>query len=299
MFCYPSIVATMTNPSVAESKRRAELARFLRLCREAARPELIGSSGGGRRRTPGLRREEVASLALVSTTWYTWLEQGRDIRVSKDALERIANALRLSPADAGYLLSLGGYEQSVAHQITSPVEAELQQLLDGFTAGPAFILNAPFDCVAFNRLADFMYNMDGDKGPFARNFVWRLFMDPSRKRLYSHWESAKSQIVGLFRARYANHIGDPEFEELIRTLLDSSTGFARAWNELHKVSLGSVMAVFNIPSIGLIKVHSARLLYPSLPEHILIFLLPADAKTAKLFARLSKQRKSASPDALA
>src|SRR5271166_4946470 len=175
--CYPSIGSATVIPSIMNTSRD-ELAKFLRARRAALQPEMFGFSSGKRRRTPGLRREEVASLALVGVTWYTWLEQGRDIRVSAGVLDRTAKALRLSPSDTTYLFVLAGYVRPETDASTSQVDARLQQIIDGFTAGPAMISNGRFDCVAFNHLADIIYQWDAYKGPFARNFLWRSFMDP-------------------------------------------------------------------------------------------------------------------------
>ncbi len=115
-----------------DAANRNELAKFLRARRESLAPELLGFARGRRRRTPGLRREEVTSLAFVGLTWYTWLEQGRDIRMSSDSLKRIAKALQLSAADTQYVLSLAGHIEPAPDPASPQIDAVVQRVLDGF-----------------------------------------------------------------------------------------------------------------------------------------------------------------------
>ncbi len=269
-----------------DAANRNELAKFLRARRESLAPELLGFTRGRRRRTPGLRREEVCSLAFVGLTWYTWLEQGRDIRMSSDSLKRIAKALRLSAADMQYVLSLAGHIEPAPDPSSSQIDAVVQGVLDGFKAGPAMVFNASFDFIAFNSLADIIYRMDDYDGPFVRNLFWRSFMDPKRRRLYANWETASRNAVGLLRAKYATHVGDPEFESLIKALLENSEEFNRLWNEYHAASLAPLILKLNIPRFGSINVYSVRMLYPNLPEHTLVFLTPADTKSVEVMKKL-------------
>src|SRR3954447_16800029 len=132
--------------------RRAELADFLRTRREAIRPEDVGLAGGGRRRTPGLRREEVSQLAGVGTTWYTWLEQGRDVRASASVLEAIAEALQLTPAERGHLILLGRGEQVAA--VRGPKESvhpTLRKLVAAMDPNPVAIVGRRFDFLVWNE----------------------------------------------------------------------------------------------------------------------------------------------------
>src|SRR3984957_1093759 len=122
-------------------RRRAELADFLRRRRANLQPADVGLAGGGRRRTPGLRREEVAQLAGVGATWYTWLEQGRDVRASLDVLEALASALRLTPAERSHLILLGrGEEAPPCQPPVEKVSGELRRLIQNIGPGPAVVL---------------------------------------------------------------------------------------------------------------------------------------------------------------
>ncbi len=218
-----------------DNARKAELARFLRTRRSMIQPETVGLAGGRRRRTPGLRREEVASLAQVGLAWYTWLEQSRDIQVSREVIERIAKALRLSHSDTAYFRSLAGKEIANTEQGRGEELRDVQRLLDGFTAEPAMLWNERFDCLAFDHLADVIYDWSESTLPFGRNLAWRNFMDPARLGFYD--ERVLRSGVGLLRVRYAQHLGEPGFASLIATLLESSTAFRRFWKEQQTESL--------------------------------------------------------------
>ncbi len=219
-------------------RRREELADFLRHRREALQPQDVGLPGGGRRRTPGLRREEVAQLAGVGTTWYTWLEQGRDVRASLDVLEALARALHLSQAERSHLILLGRGEE--APPCRSPVERvspTLRRLIEGLGPCPAYILGRRWDYLAWNDAAAALLGDFGAVPRAARNHLWLTFTDPARREMFSDWEWGACSLVGKFRADSARHIGDPEFESLITALERSSPEFADAW-ERHEVSRG-------------------------------------------------------------
>src|SRR5580658_9551861 len=163
--------------------RGAELKAFLRARRALLTPEAMGLPRGPRRLTPGLRREELAAIAGVGVTWYTWLEQGREINVSDDTLERVSRALKLSPSDRAYLFTLVGLPVRQKHE-TSVSEA-MRLAVAGFTAGPAMIFSPRFDVLVHNQLAAIVYSMAEDEtSRFANNHLWQLFMDPRRQRLY-------------------------------------------------------------------------------------------------------------------
>ena len=218
------------------ARRRAELADFLRMRRASLKPEDVGLPGGGRRRTPGLRREEVAQLAGVGTTWYTWLEQGRDVRASLDVLEAIARALRLTQAERTHLLLLGRGEQpppckSPAERVSST----LRKLIEHLGPNPAFILGRRWDYLAWNDAAVALLGDFSRIPRSARNHAWLTFTDPARREMFSDWERSSRLLVAKFRADSARHLGDPEFESLIAALRQSSPEFCRAW-KLHEVA---------------------------------------------------------------
>jgi len=218
------------------ARRRAELADFLRMRRASIKPEDVGLPGGGRRRTPGLRREEVAQLAGVGTTWYTWLEQGRDVRASLDVLEAIARALRLNQAERTHLILLGRGEQppprAAPGERASPT---LRKLIENLGPNPAYILGRRWDYLAWNDAAVALLGDLGKIPRAARNHAWLTFTDPVRREMFSDWERSSRLLVAKFRADSARHLGDPEFESLINALRKSSSEFCRAW-KLHEVA---------------------------------------------------------------
>jgi transcriptional regulator with XRE-family HTH domain len=216
--------------------RREQLADFLRTRRAALQPEDVGLRGGGRRRTPGLRREEVAQLAGIGTTWYTWLEQGREVRASLDVLEALARALRLDQAERNHLILLGRGE--AAPPCRSPAERvspTLRRLIENLGPNPAYILGRRWDYLAWNDAAVALLGDLSAIPRVARNHAWQTFTDPARREMFTDWERSSRILVAKFRADSARHIGDPEFESLILALRKSSTEFSRAWDR-HEVS---------------------------------------------------------------
>ncbi len=267
---------------MASTRQREELAKFLRARRAALTPELVRVPAGRRRRTPGLRREEVAQLADVGVTWYTWLEQGRDIRMSRETLDRIAHALRLTPSDRDYLFNLLTLTQKT---LTRAVEGPVQSVLDTLES-PAMVLNARYDVLAFNRLMDEMYNFDGYSGRFARNLVWQGFMEPTRRALYPDWEKDMAALVRSLRARYASHLGDANFEELIAALCESSPEFARVWFA-QSIQPASLVYAFrlNVAGRGVLSFECTRFFLDERLGDLLVVFVPADARTAAILAK--------------
>jgi transcriptional regulator with XRE-family HTH domain len=231
--------------------RRAELADFLRNRREALRPEDVGLPGGGRRRTPGLRREEVAQLAGVGTTWYTWLEQGRDVRASASVLEAISSALELTPAEHAHLMLLGrGEEVAPARAPEETVDPTVKRLVENLDPNPACITGRRFDILAWNHAHAVVFGDPAEMPDGRRNLIWRLFTDPASRKLHPDWEEGARRIVARFRGEAARYIGDPDFDDLISALQERSPEFREWWN-LHEVATSGVgRKVLNHPTAG-------------------------------------------------
>jgi transcriptional regulator with XRE-family HTH domain len=260
-------------------RRRAELADFLRNRRGSLKPEDVGLPGGGRRRTPGLRREEVAQLASMGATWYTWLEQGRDVRASLEVLEALARALRLSPAERAHLVLLGrGEEVTPCKPPAERVSPTLRRLIENLGPNPAFIIGRRWDYLAWNDAATALLGDLGAIPRAARNHAWLTFTDPARREMFTDWERSARLLVAKFRADSARHLGDPEFESLIAALRKCSPDFSRAW-ERHEVSQsGEGRKDLRHPVAGMMSFshavfHPAEfseqrlILYSPLPEH--------------------------------
>jgi transcriptional regulator with XRE-family HTH domain len=224
-------------PSSNGERRRAELADFLRTKRASIQPEDVGLPDGGRRRTPGLRREEVALLAGVGTTWYTWLEQGRDVRASLEVLEAVSRALRLTPAERSHVILLGRGEQAPPCKAPAEkVSPTLRSVVENLGPGPAYLLGRRWDYLAWNKSFERVFSFEPGLEPLSRNHVWLWFMDPGRRTLCSgDWATSARLLVAKFRADSARNIGDPVFEELISALESSSPEFRKLWKR-HEVS---------------------------------------------------------------
>jgi transcriptional regulator with XRE-family HTH domain len=276
--------------------RRAELADFLRTRREAVRPEDVGLPAGGRRRTPGLRREEVAQLAGVGTTWYTWLEQGRDVRASASVLEAIAGALQLTPAERAHLILLGRGEQVVP--VKGPkekVHPTVTKLVESLVPNPACIIGRRYDFLAWNEAHSAVFGDPSEMPDGRRNLLWSIFMDPGRRTLHADWNAGARRMVARFRAQAARHVGDPDFEDLISALQESSPEF-REWWELHEVASSGVgRKVLNHPAAGKLVFEHAVFRPEESPDlrFILYSAVPV-AKTPEKLAKLLTERASIS-----
>ena len=269
-------------------RRRAELADFLRRRREAIQPEDVGLPGGGRRRTPGLRREEVATLSGVGTTWYTWLEQGRDVRASVDVLEAIARALRLNGAERAHLMLLGrGEEVPPCKPPTERVSSTLRRLVENLGANPALVMGRRWDYLAWNRAACALFGDLETIPKAARNHLWLMFMDPARRRMFTDWDTGSRLAVAKFRADSARHLGDPSFEELVQALRSSSEDFCRAWKRHEVARSGQGRKRIEHPLVGTL-IFEHAVFHPSeAPDQRLILYTPtAEEDTPDKLAQL-------------
>lgn len=210
--------------------RQREAGEFLRSRRERLTPSDVGLPDGFRRRTPGLRREEVALLAGVGTTWYTWLEQGRDVHPSSEVLTALAVALRLDPTEQRHLFVLHDRPAPEAAPVGEErVEEPLRRMLDSLTGQPAFVLGRRWDILAWNKAADAVFGpysrLEGD----SRNALHLVFADADHRRLLVDWEAVARASLAMFRADRARYAGDPDFERLVERLMRLSPEFSQWW----------------------------------------------------------------------
>ncbi|MCU6792702.1 helix-turn-helix transcriptional regulator [Paenibacillus sp. WQ 127069] len=219
--------------------RLDELAQFLKTRRARISPEQAGLPSGGRRRTPGLRRGEVAQLSGVSVDWYTWLEQARNIHVSTQVLDSISRALQLDSNERKHLFMLA--LQQLPADLT-PVENIISQTLQSFLdlqgTSPAYVTDQRLNIVAWNRAASIIYGNYESMSTRERNTVWRTFISPYvRLLLQENWETHAQHRLAQFRASYGKFAGDPWWMELIEELNRASPEF-RAWWPKHDVLNG-------------------------------------------------------------
>lgn len=210
--------------------RRREFGDFLRSRRERLTPASVGLAEGFRRRTPGLRREEVALLAGVGTTWYTWLEQGRDVHPSTEVLSALADALKLDPAERRHLFILSDRPPPESLP-TGPerVEEPLRRMLDSLTAQPAYVLGRRWDVLAWNGAARALFGDYGSLQGDERNIMHMVFANQRHRRLLIDWEQLAPASLAMFRADSARYAGDPDFQRLIATLTEASPEFRNWW----------------------------------------------------------------------
>ncbi|GAB4534343.1 MAG: helix-turn-helix transcriptional regulator [Pleurocapsa sp.] len=215
------------------TKQRREIANFLKSRRDRLKPEMVGLTRSGRRRTPGLRREEVAMLAGISPEWYTWLEQARDIKPSQDTLEKISQALKLEPGETEYLLLLCGYQASatVLRKI-SAISPELQRVLDRLECTPAYVLGRRWDILGWNENTTIIAGNLAEFKGIERNCLWQIFLGPVREMLVD-WEEQAQTEVARFRAEQAQYANPtcPWVEELVETLRTKSPEFDQWWQQ--------------------------------------------------------------------
>jgi transcriptional regulator with XRE-family HTH domain len=273
------------------ARRREELADFLRNRRASLKPDEVGLPNGGRRRTPGLRREEVAQLAGVGTTWYTWLEQGRDVRASLDVLEALARAFRMTPAERAHLVLLGrGEEAPPCKAPAERVSPTLRRLVQQLGPNPAYILGRRWDYLAWNRACEVVFSWEPTRDPLTRNHIWLTFMDPTRRELMADWEHSARLLAAKFRAESARNIGDPAFEQLISALRSSSTEFRQWWNRHEVAGGGGGRKELRHPVAGRLLFEHAAFHPTDYPEQRLILYSPlAEEDTPAKLARLLEQ----------
>ncbi|MFE6051556.1 helix-turn-helix domain-containing protein [Kitasatospora sp. NPDC056446] len=213
--------------------QRTELSEFLRSRRARLRPEDVGlPDTTTRRRVPGLRREELAQLAGVSTAYYTRLEQGHGESVSTAVLDAIARVLRLSPAERDHLGRLtrpARRRPGRAAARVQRVRPELQQLLDAMESVPAYVLGRRLDVIAWNRLGSALLGDFAAMPPEQRNMAWHVFLDPAAQELYVDWEGKAGDVVGMLRLDAGRDPDDPRLASLIGELSVKSEDFRRLW----------------------------------------------------------------------
>jgi len=227
------------------------LGTYLRDRRERLDPAAFGLAAG-RRRTPGLRREEVAQRANISPTWYTWLEQGRGGAPSAGVLDRIARALMLTDVEREHLFLLGlGRPPEARYRKNDGVTPRLQRVLDALDPSPAVIRTATWDVVAWNPAATVFLLDYGALPPEERNMLRFIFLDPRARGIYDDWASVARFVLGAFRLDAARAGAAAEVEPLVEELCQQSPEFKAMWRENEVPSVhGEVVKHLRHPTLG-------------------------------------------------
>jgi len=242
---------------------------------------------GGRRRTLGLRREEVAQRANISTTWYTWLEQGRGGRASADVLDRIARALTLTDVEREHLYLLGlGRPPEVRYRGSDAITPRLQRLLDVLEYSPAIVRTATWDVVAWNRAAAAVLTDYGTLPPDQRNILRMIFCDPRSRAKQSDWHAVARFVVSSFRIDAARAGADAEVTRLVDELSAASPDFAAMWRDNDVQTYGGGEKQLRHPQLGPITLEYSGFAVDGRPDLSLIVYNPATAQDRKLIETL-------------
>ena len=225
----------LDDSSDTQRHRRTELAHFLRARRASLVPGDVGIPSGKRRRTPGLRREEVAQLAGIGVTWYTFLEQGRPVRVSQSVLDRLADVFSLNIEERRHLVQLASdHTPEPGLEAEHAVTEELRAILDKLDPHPAYVLNERFDMIAWNRSASLVFSYSTQTPERDRNVIRRLVTDPAKRRLHLDFEAHVRNTIAAFRPHYSRHAHDPAVAAFVEELQAESRDFKRWWSQ-HEV----------------------------------------------------------------
>lgn len=243
--------------------------------RARLKPADVGLPETGRRRTPGLRREEVAQLAGLSTEWYTLFEMAKDTGVSQRTIDAIASALRLTAAEHRHLQVLAtGVLPDVP--LVFEVDSTLRAVLNGYSYGPALLLNMRMDVVAANELAVTIFGDLAAVGGHKGNWLWYLFANHA---MIDEWEAQAREVTATFHGSMCEHFQDPEYQALLARLLESSESFRRFWDEHDVSQLDQVPPLaLNHPALGKLRFTMRVLAQPSATNpYYVCFLVPDDA----------------------
>lgn len=255
--------------------RRKAFGDFLRSRRERLTPAAVGLPNGFRRRTPGLRRDEVALLAGVGTTWYTWLEQGRDVRPSVEVLGALAGALRLDATERQHMFALAD-RPSPAPRDQGPeiVPEALVRMLVSMHDQPAYVVGRRWDILAWNAAAAEAFGDFGRLKGDARNLIHLMFADRDHRGLLADWADLAPLSLAMFRADSALYAGDPDFERLIAHLQAVSPEFRAWWPRQDVLSQPSTVKRVHHPSAGLLTFEYMRLAVTDRPGMRLVVCTP-------------------------
>ena len=269
------------------------LGNYLRDRRMRLDPAAFGFSG--RRRTPGLRREEVAQRANISATWYTWLEQGRGGAPSPEVLDRIASSLMLTEPEREHLFMLGlGRPPEVRYKPFEGVTPRLQRLLDSLEISPALIKTATWDVVAWNRAAAVVLTDFAKLPPAERNILRRIFLDPQVRAAQHDWDGLARFVVGAFRADAARAGATSEVALLVDELCRASAEFEALWRENDVLAHGEGVKRLKHPMFGSIELEYSSFAVDGRPDLSMLVYNPVDSALADRIRAIVKPQRPAS-----
>jgi transcriptional regulator with XRE-family HTH domain len=273
---------------MSEEARPNPLGIYLKDRRSKLDPAALGFTSK-RRRTPGLRREEVAQRANISTAWYTWLEQGRGGAPSAEVLERIAEALMLTQVEREHVFMLGlGRPPEVRYEQHDAITPRLQRVLDRLNPSPALIRTAIWDVVAWNKAATALLVDYGSLAPENRNVLKHIFLNPRVRDSQQDWESMARYVVGSFRADVVRAGATSAIGDLVDELCRRSADFERMWRDTHVHAHQERVKQINHPVLGPFSFEHSAFAVDGRPDLTMIVYNPVtDADLAKIVNALA------------
>ncbi|WP_229853953.1 helix-turn-helix transcriptional regulator [Streptomyces filipinensis] len=280
-------------------RRRPELAVFLRSRRARVTPADVGMPPGLRRRTPGLRREEVAQLSGVGVTWYTWLEQGRPINASPQVLDAVARTLRLDAPEREHLYRLAEVPfEAAAQDLPRRVAPRVQDVIDALDPLLAVVYNARYDVLAANPAYRDLFTVPEAGAIGAPNVLWTLFTLPEETCPVVHREHELPVMVATLRSAYGRHVGERAWEDYIRALSAASPWFARLWASGEVIPPGPRVKTFRHAAVGDMRLSSQSLSIDGMPECRIVVYTPEDERSRAKVAALRERRERLWPPTL-
>jgi transcriptional regulator with XRE-family HTH domain len=261
-------------------RRRAELGKFLKARRARLSPDDFGLAPGTRRRTPGLRREEVALLAGVGVTWYTWLEQGRPINASPQVLDAVARTLRLDGAEREHLYRLAEAMPLVVMEAVSPAVPEsIVEIVRSLAPLPAVLMNGRFDVLESNPGHRALFRDWHTMPCIHRNLLWCTITEPAARSIFINYDTEVRYMVARLRAGYGQHVGDPAWEEDISRLIRLSGEFAELWSRHEVAEPQPRNRIFIHPEAGRMEFTATEFEVPYIPCRKMLVYTPCDDRT--------------------
>ncbi|WP_435110725.1 helix-turn-helix transcriptional regulator [Nocardiopsis synnemataformans] len=270
---------------------RGELAAFLRDRRGRIGPGDVGLPDTGRRRTPGLRRQEVAQLAGMSVEYYVRLEQARGPNPSRQVLSALSRALMLNADERAYLFHTAGAEPPVTRGPSREVSTAVRYLLDGLTTTPAYVLDAKYEVLAWNRMATHFIGDMAALPEGRRNIIEWMFSQPEDD---PHWDEPNNvcftqHSVADLRAAYARYPGDPDITRLVTTLLGTSPRFARMWESREVRRRRGFRKRVDHPLVGRLEFECQLLHVPDTDQRVMAYCPEPGSATERSMARLAAE----------
>ncbi len=281
-----AVTGTANTRKISRLPMDRQRAEFLRSCRARIKPSDLGLPVPQRKRTDGLRREDVAALSGVSVSWYTWLEQGREMRVSDEVLERICHTFRLSEDERIYLFSLVQHRPPrLVRDSRFDAPPEIVRMISGLVA-PAIVMNLRWDVLAWNRLNSVFFRDYSLMPPAERNLAELLFTRSAANEDPVEFENMARRVLAKLRVDYSKTGNDPRFESLIRRLCTISPVFRRIWRapEINVRSYG--MNRFRHAQYGDLVFEHTSYVPDGHPDMRVVICLPQDAATKQAVAKV-------------